>query len=316
MDAGPPVRQPPVPAIPAGCASRGAFATVLARFFAARLPVAVLAALALAGLVATPTRAAASEEGRWIATATVRSLGYRDLREPASFTPSSAFVPQHGGWTRNWSERRAYATLAYRLVDTDGLVLAPGFHVGTSVGRFEAKNVGLGYDEAWETRPALLWGPSCDLVWRFRPDSGLFALVRYELFLAAAPEAGETVSSTSGTTTPPSARDASFSWTSHEVTAALGYDWGKVAVRAGLSFVAFRLDKRLTHHIDPAGATGNALAALVALDTQASRYGYEPASLVSPYLAMTFRPVTGCALEAALRPASQPDFSLSLSLSF
>ncbi len=273
-------------------------------------------AVAFFFVAAFPIPAVAAGEGRWQVTTTVRSLGYRDLREPKTFTPSSGFVAEHGGWTRNWSERRAYASLAYRLVDTDSLVLAPGFHLGTAVGRFEAKNTGLGYDEAWETRPALLWGPSCDLRWRRGPGAGLFALLRYELFLAAAPEASEDVSSASGTATPPSARDAFFSWSSHEATAALGYDWGKVAFCAGVSVTAFRLDKRLTHHIDPAGATGNALAAILALNAQASRYAYEPASLFSPYLAMTFRPVSRLALEAALRPASQPDLALSLSLVF
>lgn len=259
---------------------------------------------------------AQTETGRWQLTVTARSLGYRDLREPKSFTPSAAFLPAYGGWTRDWSERRAYVSLSYRLVDHETVTFAPGFHLGTAVGRFEARNRGIGYDEAWETRPALLWGPSCRLRLRPVPASRLFLLLRYELFLAAAPEGEERVSSATGSVTPPSARDAFFSWTSHEATATLGYDWGKIAFGAGVTFTAFRLDKRLTHHIDPAGATGNALAAILALDAQPSRYAYTPASAWSPCLTMTWRPVSRFALEASLRPAGTPDAAVSVSVSF
>jgi hypothetical protein len=285
----------------------------------ATFPAAVVLLLAnlVLGLAAPAwAPAAETESGRWLFTATARSLGYRDLREPKTFTPSTGFVAEHPGWTRYWSERRAYVTAAYKLIDADTVVLTPGFHLGTAVGRFEARNRGIGYYEAWETKPAFLWGPSCDLLWRQGPQGGLFALLRYELFLAAAPEGFEDVSSASGTATPPSARDAFFSWTSHEATLALGYDWGKVAMRAGLTLTAFRLDKRLTHHIDPAGATGNALAAILALNSIPSRYAYEPASPFAPYLAVTFRPLSRLALEASLRPGVTPDVGLSLAVTF
>jgi len=275
----------------------------------------LIAVLCLAVLAAA-TAAAQEGDSRFTASVTARSLGFADMREPLSFTPSAAFTAQHPGWTRDWSERRLYASLAYRLVDADAVVFAPGFHVGVSEGRFEARNRGLGYYEAWDTRPAFLWGPSCELLLRRQRTGGIFARLRYELFLAAAPEGAEEVRAASGTATPPSARDAFFSWTSHEATASVGYDWGKVAFDAGLALTAFRLDKRLSHHIDPAGATGNALAAILALDAQTSRYGYEPQSLISPYLSVTFRPLARCSLGADLRLASRPDIALRLAVSF
>ncbi|WP_300157911.1 hypothetical protein [Solidesulfovibrio sp.] len=276
----------------------------------------LLLRLSFVVLVAVPSLAAAADDSRWTTGVTARSLGFRDMREPLSFTPSAPFIAQRPGWSRDWSEERLYAFARYALVDTDALTLAPGFHLGTSVGRFTARNREQGYYESWETRPALLWGPSLDLVLRRSRAGGLYFLARYELFLAAAAEAGEQVRAASGTATPPSARDAFFSWTSHEVTAAVGYDWGKVAFAAGLTFTAFRLDKRLTHHVDPAAATGNALAAILALDTQASRYGYEPRSLIAPFLSATFRPLGRWSLEASLRPAAQPDAALTLSVGF
>lgn len=276
----------------------------------------LLLRLSLIALVAAPSLAAGADDSRWTTGVTARSLGFRDMREPLSFTPSAPFIVQHPGWSRDWSEERFYAFARYALVDTDVLSLAPGFHLGTSVGRFTARNREQGYYESWETRPAFLWGPSLDLLLRRGRAGGLYFQARYELFLAAAPEGSEEVRAASGTATPPSARDAFFSWTSHEVTAAVGHDWGKVALAAGLTFTAFRLDKRLTHHIAPSGATGNALAAILALDAQASRYGYEPRSSLAPYLSATFRPFDRWALEASLRPAAQPDAALTLSIGF
>ncbi|MFU2207449.1 hypothetical protein [Solidesulfovibrio sp. C21] len=276
----------------------------------------ILAAAALVwGLVAVMACSAVAGKRLEIA-AVYRSLGYRDVNEPRCSNPSAGILPEHGGWTRNWSETRAYVALSWRLADTRHVVFAPGFHLGTSVGRFEAKNVGIGFYEAWETHPALLWGPSVRLILRREPGYGAFLLARYELFIANAPEAREDVASSSGTGTPPSQRDAAFSWHSHEATLALGYDWGKVAVAAGAALTAFRLDKRLTHHIDPSGATGTALAAILALNARPGQYGYEPQSLVAPYLAVTFRPLSRLRLAAELRPAAQTDCALSLAFTF
>lgn len=248
--------------------------------------------------------------------AVFRSLGYRDMAEPRCSNPSAGILPEYGGWTRNWTETRAYVALSWRLLDTRHVVFAPGFHLGTSVGRFEAKNVGIGYYEAWETRPALLWGPSVRLLLRREPGHGGFVLARYALFLASAPEAREEVSSASGTGTPPSQRDAVFSWRSHEATLAVGYDWGRLDVAAGASLTAFRLDKRLSHHIDPTGAAGTALAAILALNARPGQYGYEPKNLVAPYVAVSFRPLSRLRLAAELRPSARPDCTLSLAVSF
>lgn len=260
--------------------------------------------------------AAAAEDGRLEISATVRSLGYRDMREPVSFTPSAAYVPQHGGWTRNWTERRAYASVLYRLLDRQHVVVAAGGQIGTAVGTFEAKNVGQGFYESWETRPALLWGPCARVIVRQEPGQGVFARLDYAFFTAAAPEAREEVASRSGSGTPPSARDAFFSWTSHEAAAVLGYDWGRFTAAAGLSLMAFRLDKRLTHHADPSGASGDALAAILALNAFPSRYAYEPQYLVAPMLAVAFHPTARLALEGSIRPTDQPDVSLRLIVGF
>ncbi|EFL51308.1 conserved hypothetical protein [Solidesulfovibrio fructosivorans JJ]] len=276
----------------------------------------ILAAASLVWTLVAATACPALADERLEIAAVYRSLGYRDLGEPRCSNPSAGILPEYGGWTRNWSETRAYVALSWRLLDSRHLVVAPGFHLGTSTGRFEAKNVGIGYYEAWETRPALLWGPSVRLILRREPGHGGFLLARYELFIASAPEAREDVASASGTGTPPSQRDATFSWRSHEATLALGYDWGRVTVAAGAALTAFRLDKRLSHHIDPSGARGTALAAILALNAWPGQYGYEPKSLVAPYLAVAFRPVSRLRLAAELRPSAQPDCSLSLSVSF
>ncbi|EKO40837.1 MAG: hypothetical protein B193_0438 [Solidesulfovibrio magneticus str. Maddingley MBC34] len=267
--------------------------------------------LALAG----PTSALADAD-RFEVSLIGRTLGYRDLREPTSFTPSAAFVPQQGGWVRNWTEQRGYVEAVYRLLETRQVVLALGGQVGASVGRFEAKNVAQGVYEAWETRPAFLWGPCARLILRRQPGEGIFARFDYAFFSAAAPETREEGANRSGGGTPPSARDAFFSWTSHEATARLGYDFGPVEAAAGASLVAFRLDKRLTHHADPTGATGNALAAILALNALPSRYGYEPRSLVVPFLSLAVRPAAGLALEGSIRPTDQPDVALRLTVSF
>lgn len=271
--------------------------------------------LGLAAVLAVPTPALA-EADRFEVSLVGRTLGYRDLREPTSFTPSAAFVPQQGGWVRNWTEQRGYVEAVYRLLDTNHVVLALGGQVGASVGRFEAKNVAQGVYEAWETRPAFLWGPCARLILRHQPGEGIFARFDYAFFSAAAPEAREEGANRSGGGTPPSARDAFFAWTSHEVTARLGYDFGPVEAAAGASFIAFRLDKRLTHHADPTGASGNALAAILALNALPSRYGYEPRSLVVPFLSLAVRPTAGLTLEGSIRPADQPDVALRLAVSF
>lgn len=276
---------------------------------------ALCAVLGLVCLLLPPAIAAAGDE-RLEVFVTARSLGYRDMREPTSFTPSAAFLPQHDGWTRNWTESRASAGVLYRLFDRDQFMLAVGGHIGTSVGRFEAKNVGQGVYEAWETRPALLWGPCARLILRREPGQGMFTRLDYAFFSAAAPESREEAASATGTGTPPSARDAFFAWTSHEASAVLGYDWGRFSAAAGLSFMAFRLDKRLTHHVDPSGASGNALAAILALNTFPSRYAYEPRNLLAPMLTMTFRPTARLALEGSIRPTDQPDVSLRLVVGF
>ncbi|WP_235669461.1 hypothetical protein [Solidesulfovibrio carbinolicus] len=274
-----------------------------------------LMGLALILALAQPTPALADAD-RFEVSLIARTLGYRDMREPTSFTPSAAFVPQQGGWVRNWTEQRGYVEAVYRLLDTSHVVLALGGQVGASVGRFEAKNVGQGVYEAWETRPAFLWGPCARLILRRQPGEGVFARFDYAFFSAAAPEAREEGASRSGGGTPPSARDAFFSWTSHEATARLGYDFGPVEAAAGASLVAFRLDKRLTHHADATGASGNALAAILALNALPSRYGYEPRLPVVPFLSLAVRPVAGLTLEGSIRPADQPDVALRLAVSF
>ena len=265
--------------------------------------------------LAQPTPALADAD-RFEVSLIARTLGYRDMREPTSFTPSAAFVPQQGGWVRNWTEQRGYVEAVYRLLDTSHVVLALGGQVGASVGRFEAKNVGQGVYEAWETRPAFLWGPCVRLTLRRQPGEGVFARFDYAFISAAAPEAREEGANRSGGGTPPSARDAFFSWTSHEATARLGYDFGPVEAAAGASLVAFRLDKRLTHHADATGASGNALAAILALNALPSRYGYEPRLPVVPFLSLAVRPVAGLTLEGSIRPADQPDVALRLAVSF
>lgn len=276
---------------------------------------AVCAVAGLLCLLLVPEIAAAGGQ-RLEVSVTARSLGYRDMREPTSFTPSAAFLPQHGGWTRNWTESRVYAGILYRLLDLDQLSLAVGGNIGTSVGRFEAKNVGQGVYEAWETRPALLFGPCARLVLRREPGQGIFTRLDYAFFSAAAPESREEAASATGTGTPPSARDAFFAWTSHEASAVLGYDWGRFSAAAGLSFMAFRLDKRLTHHVDPSGVSGNALAGILALNASPSRYAYEPRNLLAPVLTMAFRPTASLALEGSIRPLDQPDVSLRLIVRF
>lgn len=260
--------------------------------------------------------AAMAEDGSWEIAATVRSLGYRDMREPVSFTPSAAYVPQHGGWTRSWTEQRALTGVLYRVIEQHHVVASAGGNIGTAVGIFEAKNIGQGFAELWETKPALVWGPCARVVVRRAPGQGVFARLDYAFFSAAAGEAREEVSSPSGTGTPPSARDAFFAWTSHEASAALGYDWGRVSASAGLSLIAFRLDKRLTHHVDSTGTTGNALAAILALNAFPSHYVYEPKNCVAPIFGLVFRPTPRLALEGHLRLTDQPDVSLRLALAF
>ncbi|MHC1789124.1 hypothetical protein [Solidesulfovibrio sp.] len=277
----------------------------------------LLVLAACLGGVLTPWAARADDDqGRLEMSVTARSLGYRDLREPVSFTPSAAFLPQHGGWTRSWSEQRAYAGVLVRLIDERRVVVAAGGHLGTAVGVFAAKNVGQGFSELWETRPALLWGPCVRVVVRQEPGQGVFARLDYAFFSAAAPEAREEVASPSGTGTPPAARDAFFSWTSHEASAVLGYDWGRFNAAAGLSLIAFALDKRLTHHVDPTGSGGNALAAILALNAFPSHYVYAPQYLVAPLVTIAFRPTRQLALEGTIRPTDQPDVSLRLVVGF
>ncbi|KHK04304.1 hypothetical protein NY78_0082 [Desulfovibrio sp. TomC] len=270
----------------------------------------------MACLLALWSGAAVADGGSWELSATARSLGYRDMREPVSFTPSAAYVPQHGGWTRSWTEQRAFIGALYRVIDQRHVVVSAGGNIGTAVGVFEAKNVGQGFAELWQTKPALVWGPCARVVVRREPGQGVFARLEYAYFSAAAGEAREEVSSPSGTGTPPSARDAFFAWTSHEASAALGYDWGRFSASAGLSLIAFRLDKRLTHHVDPTGSSGNALAAILALNAFPSHYVYEPRSLVAPILSLTFRPTERLSLEGSIRPTDQPDVSLRLGLAF
>ena len=270
----------------------------------------------LACLLLLSSGVAAAEDGPFEMSATVRSLGYRNLREPVSFTPSAAFLPQHGGWTRSWTEQRAYAGVLYRVLDRRHVVVSAGGHLGTAAGVFEAKNVGQGFAELWQTRPALLWGPCARVVVRQGPGQGVFVRLDYAFFSAAAAETREAVSSPSGAGTPASARDAFFTWTSHEATAALGYDFGRVSASAGLSLIAFRLDKRLTHHVDPTGAAGNALAAVLALNAFPSHYVYQPRCLLAPILGLAFRPTDRLALEGSIRPTDQPDVALRLVLAF
>jgi hypothetical protein len=270
----------------------------------------------LAGLLIVSPHTAQADPGRLEVAVEARSLGYRDMREPVSFTPSAAFVPQHAGWTRNWTEQRTFAEVIYRLIDAPQVSLGLGGQIGLSVGRFEAKNVGQGVYEAWETRPALLWGPCARIVLRRGPGQGAFVRLDYAYLSAAAPEAREEGASRTGGGTPPSARDAFFSWTSHEATARLGYDFGRFEAAVGASLIAFRLDKRLTHQADPSGASGNALAAILALNALPSRYAYEPRSLLAPFVSLAFRPVPGLTLEGSIRPADQPDVALRLAVSF
>lgn len=242
------------------------------------------------------------------------------MREPHTADPGAAFLPGQGGWMRNWNESRVYAALSWRLVDAGWIVFAPGLHLGRAVGRFEAKNPAIGFYEAWETRPALLWGPSARLVLRPGPGPGPYLQAAYELFLARADEASEAVASATGTAPDPAARDARFSWTSHEAALSLGYDFGPVAVAAGAALTAFRLDKRIVSHTVWTGAAGPALAAMLARNATPATYGYTPKNPVTPVFSLTWRPalapVPPLSLELSLRPGDVMDVAASLAVRF
>ncbi len=273
----------------------------------------------LACLLACPAALAAAASDsppaqRFELAAFFRTLGHRDMREPGNDAPSLGLVPERGGWVRDWRETRAYVRLSYRLVDTEHLEFAPGWHMGTAVGRFEAKNAAIGFCESWETRPALLWGPAVRLTWRRAPGRGAFLLLSYELFLAGARDGSRSVSPSPAAAT--QNRDAFFSWTSHEATAALGYDWGRAAVSAGVALTAFCLDKRLPRYTDPAAGLDPLLGAILAASPQSARYYYAPQSPVAPHLSLTLRPWPRWSIEATLRPAGQPDLAVGLRLSF
>lgn len=249
-------------------------------------------------------------------SAAVRVLGFRDMREPRHEAPSLGLVADRGGWIRNWTETRVYAALAYRLVDLDWLEFAPGWRMGTAVGRFEAKNAAVGFAESWDTRPALLWGPSARLVLRRARGQGVFLRLTYEFFAASARDASRSVSSLSGTAGANQNRDAIFTWTSQEATAALGYDWGKLSFAAGATLTAFALEKRLPQYSDPSLAGQPLLAAYMAGVRQSARYGYEPRNLVVPYLSMTFHLGPRWSFLAEVRPAAIPDATASVSFRF
>ncbi len=300
------------PPIRSGLAGRR-FCRALAAACLALAPLLALHRPAQADPSATP---AAFCNGRAELALVYRSLGFRDMREPHTADPGEAFIPGQGGWMRNWNETRAYAALSWRLVDADWIVFAPGLHIGQAVGRFEAKNASIGFYETWETRPALLWGPSARLVLRPGPGPGPYLSAGYALFLAQADEASEDVASATGTAPNPANRDARFSWTSHEAALSLGYDFGPLAVAAGAAVTAFRLDKRIVSHAANTGVAGAALAAMLARNASPATYGYTPNTPVTPILSVTWRPARSLSLDLVLRPGAVMDVSAGLACRF
>lgn len=254
--------------------------------------------------------------GRLRLGATLRLLAYGGLREPETFNPAAGILPDKGEWTRSWEETRAFVSLAYDLLSTDHVLLTPGFSLGLAEGRFFARNPAIGFSESWMTREAFLWGPTVGLELRWRPGSGPFVRAGYALFLAQAVEASERVRSLSGQGTPPDQREARFSWRSDEFLAGAGYRLGAFEPFLGLSYVAFRLDKRLDHAIPDTGLPGAAGETIRALNAAESAYGYENVRPLAPLAALAWRPWPGLALEAAARLSEDRDMRLTLRLSF
>ncbi len=268
------------------------------------------------GTFQSAQRAFAPLDGRLGVRVTGRYLEFNEMREPLAYSLAAAMQPATAGWERMWRQSDWCATITYDILDTERFTLRPGVHLGVSQGRFKARNASIGFSETWDTRQAFLWGPSLAAEIRMRRKGGPFLSLAYDLFLAEAGEADETIASADNQGSRPEDRDAYFRWRRHEATAALGWRFGAFTPRAGVKYRDFLLKKSLSHHISTVGAVGSDLLLLQALNSRPSRYEYRSSTPWAPFVAFAWRVIPNVALSGEALLSRDKDFSLSVAFSF
>jgi len=301
----------------AGREDHGSFAT---RRTAQRLAFAVLAiflALCAEAPAQTPQEVPIRSrdgftpfDGRLRVTVTARRLVFNDLREPSSFNPAAVYVPQTGGWERSWTEDDLYATISYDLVSLERFLLRPGLHLGAANASFTARSEQAAFSETWELDTAFLWGAMLYAEARLHEKEGPFASLCLDYFMAQASERKETIGSSKNSGSRPEDRDARFRWTRFEAALAAGWRFGWATARAGARYRDFRLEKTLTHHVSPAGASGEGLALIMALDSAPSRYSYRAGRPVVPFAELAFEPFPNLSVSGSAILSTDQDFSL------
>ncbi len=262
------------------------------------------------GMFADAENGFAPLDGRLRVSVTARRIIFNNLQEPSSFNPAAAYVPQTSGWERYWSENELYATVAYDLVSTGHFLMRPGLHLGVAAGTFTARSEQAAFSETWELETAFLWGPSLYAEARLHENDGPFAAFGLDYFMAEAGERKESIGSSRSSGSSPEDRDARFRWTRLEASLAAGWRFGPFIPRLGLRYRDFRLEKTLTHHVSPAGATGEGLALITALNSAPSRYSYRAATPVVPFAEVSFTPIPNVRLCGAAILSTDQDFSL------
>jgi len=249
-------------------------------------------------------------DGRLRVSVTARRLVFNDLLEPSSFNPAAAYVPQTGGWERSWTEDDLYATISYDLVSLEHFLLRPGMHLGLANASFTARSEQAAFSETWELETSFLWGPMLYAEARLHEKEGPFASFCFDYFMAQASERKETIGSSKSSGSRPEDRDARFRWTRLEASLAAGWRFGWATARAGARYRDFRLEKTLTHHVSPTGASGEGLALIMALNSAPSRYSYRAGRPVVPFAELAFEPIPNLSVSGSAILSTDQDFSL------
>ncbi len=232
---------------------------------------------------------ALAEPGRWHVSLTGEDLVFRDMGEPERHSPLFALLGEDdpATWTRDWREERCYLTVGYELWRGPHVSLQPRAHLGGAQGRFAARNGVDGFEEVWNTRTALLWGPGLALELRVDPESGPFVLATWDLFMAQAAERRERINGVDAG----DERRARFSWREHDVALLAGWRVWRFSLMAGTRRTWFRLRKKLDYHVDTSTLRPGSQDMLIAqtLNGEASRYLYENDGAWLPHVALECR---------------------------
>ncbi|WP_339138259.1 MAG: hypothetical protein WGN25_08445 [Candidatus Electrothrix sp. GW3-4] len=248
-------------------------------------------------------------------SATARQLDFEDLNETLTLSPLDQFIYSDQPWTIDWQQDMFYGSLFYDFLNRPHFTLSAGLHLGISQGEFSATNTITGFNEWWQTEPALLWGIHSAAEIFSKRRQGPFLRLRSNYFAARGDEEEEVVrNARPGNNV--DARTASFHWKTLETEMLIGWRFASLSPLTGLSYSWFKLRKRLSHHITKTGETPFESLLIATLNAEDAKFEYKNHDELGWLVGLEWQPTEHFSCIATSKITNHLSWQLTARLSF